>query len=87
MIIGIFTHFFALETTLAERQFFCALAKLVGRCTNPYYTMHNAIQATPAHPQHASGSLEGQRYLERESKKSHGALFGLPVCIHAISCK
>ncbi|KZS86755.1 hexokinase [Sistotremastrum niveocremeum HHB9708] len=31
MIIGIFTHFFALETTLAERQFFKALAKLVGR--------------------------------------------------------
>ncbi|KAI0039975.1 hexokinase [Auriscalpium vulgare] len=31
MIIGIFTHFFALETTLAERQFFRALAKLVGR--------------------------------------------------------
>ncbi|KAI9447230.1 hypothetical protein F5148DRAFT_1371289 [Russula earlei] len=29
--IGIFTHFFALETTLAERQFFRALAKLVGR--------------------------------------------------------
>ncbi|KAI0298406.1 hexokinase [Multifurca ochricompacta] len=26
-----FTHFFALETTLAERQFFRALAKLVGR--------------------------------------------------------
>ncbi|KAJ7188415.1 hexokinase [Mycena filopes] len=31
MIIGIFTHFFALETTLAERQFFKALAKLIGR--------------------------------------------------------
>ncbi|KAI0055370.1 hexokinase [Artomyces pyxidatus] len=31
MIIGIFTHFFALETTLAERQFFRALAKHVGR--------------------------------------------------------
>ena len=31
MIIGIFNHFFALETTLAERQFFRALAKLVGR--------------------------------------------------------
>lgn len=31
MIIGIFTHFFAVETTLAERQFFRALAKLVGR--------------------------------------------------------
>lgn len=31
MIIGIFTHFFAVETTLAERQFFKALAKLVGR--------------------------------------------------------
>lgn len=31
MIIGIFSHFFALETTLAERQFFRALAKLVGR--------------------------------------------------------
>ena len=31
MIIGIFTHFFALETTLAERQFFRALARLVGR--------------------------------------------------------
>jgi hexokinase len=31
MIIDIFTHFFALETMLAERQFFCALAKLVGR--------------------------------------------------------
>ena len=31
MIIGIFTHFFALETTLAERQFFRALAKLIGR--------------------------------------------------------
>ncbi|KAF8188804.1 hypothetical protein K438DRAFT_1764063 [Mycena galopus ATCC 62051] len=30
MGIGIFTHF-ALETTLAERQFFCALAKLIGR--------------------------------------------------------
>ena len=32
MIIGIFTHFFALETTLAERRFFRALAKLVGCC-------------------------------------------------------
>ena len=31
MIIGIFNYFFALETTLAERQFFRALAKLVGR--------------------------------------------------------
>jgi hexokinase len=31
MIIGIFSHFFALETTLAERQFFRALAKLIGR--------------------------------------------------------
>lgn len=31
MIIGIFTHFFALETTLAERQFFRALARLIGR--------------------------------------------------------
>jgi len=31
MIIGIFTHFFALETTLAERQFFRALAKLIGK--------------------------------------------------------
>ncbi|KIK55488.1 hypothetical protein GYMLUDRAFT_47692 [Collybiopsis luxurians FD-317 M1] len=31
MIIGIFTHFFAVETTLAERQFFRALAMLIGR--------------------------------------------------------
>ncbi|KIY69002.1 hexokinase [Cylindrobasidium torrendii FP15055 ss-10] len=31
MIIGIFSHFFALDTTLAERQFFKALAKLIGR--------------------------------------------------------
>lgn len=31
MIIGIFSHFFALETTLAERQFFRALAKLIGK--------------------------------------------------------
>ncbi|EIN14725.1 hypothetical protein PUNSTDRAFT_81279 [Punctularia strigosozonata HHB-11173 SS5] len=31
MIIGVFSHFFALETTLAERQFFRALAKLIGR--------------------------------------------------------
>lgn len=31
MVIGIFTHFFAVETTLAERQFFRALAKLIGR--------------------------------------------------------
>jgi hexokinase len=31
MIIGIFSHFFAVETTLAERQFFRALAKLIGR--------------------------------------------------------
>ncbi|KAJ3475017.1 hypothetical protein NLI96_g12110 [Meripilus lineatus] len=31
MVIGIFTYFFALETTLAERQFFRALAKLVGK--------------------------------------------------------
>ncbi|KAF8743553.1 hypothetical protein AX14_002105 [Amanita brunnescens Koide BX004] len=31
MIIGIFTHFFAVETTLAERQFFRALAKLIGK--------------------------------------------------------
>lgn len=31
MIIGIFSHFFAIETTLAERQFFRALAKLIGR--------------------------------------------------------
>jgi hexokinase len=31
MAIGIFSHFFALETTLAERQFFRALAKLIGR--------------------------------------------------------
>lgn len=31
MVIGIFTYFFALETTLAERQFFRALARLVGK--------------------------------------------------------
>lgn len=31
MVIGIFSYFFAVETTLAERQFFRALAKLVGR--------------------------------------------------------
>lgn len=31
MIIGIFSHFFAVETTLAERQFFRALARLIGR--------------------------------------------------------
>lgn len=31
MIIGIFTHFFAVVTTLAERQFFRALARLIGR--------------------------------------------------------
>lgn len=31
MIIGIFSHFFAVETTLAERQFFRALARLVGK--------------------------------------------------------
>jgi hexokinase len=31
MIIGIFNYFFALETTLAERQFFRALAKLIGK--------------------------------------------------------
>ncbi|TDL19299.1 actin-like ATPase domain-containing protein [Rickenella mellea] len=31
MIISIFTHFFALGATLAERQFFRALARLVGR--------------------------------------------------------
>ena len=31
MIIGIFSHFFAVETTLAERQFFRALAKLIGQ--------------------------------------------------------
>jgi len=31
MVIGIFNHFFSLETTLAERQFFKALAKLVGK--------------------------------------------------------
>ncbi|KAF7968155.1 hypothetical protein HWV62_31734 [Athelia sp. TMB] len=31
MVIGIFTHFFAVETTLAERQFFRALARLIGR--------------------------------------------------------
>lgn len=31
MVIGIFTHFFSLETTLAERQFFRALARLIGR--------------------------------------------------------
>ncbi|KAJ7322826.1 hexokinase [Mycena albidolilacea] len=31
MVIGIFSHFFAVETTLAERQFFRALAKLIGR--------------------------------------------------------
>jgi hypothetical protein len=30
MIISIFTHFFALEMTLAGHRFFCALAKLVG---------------------------------------------------------
>ena len=30
-IIGIFTHFYQLETTLAERQFFRALARLIGR--------------------------------------------------------
>jgi hexokinase len=32
-IIGVFTPFFALETTLPERsrQSFCALAKLIGR--------------------------------------------------------
>ncbi|KZT50279.1 hypothetical protein CALCODRAFT_444837 [Calocera cornea HHB12733] len=29
-VVGIFTHFYGLETTLAERQFFRALAKLIG---------------------------------------------------------
>lgn len=31
MIIGIMSHFFALETTLAERQFLRAIARLIGR--------------------------------------------------------
>ena len=31
MTIGVFSYFFAVETTLAERQFFRALAKLIGR--------------------------------------------------------
>jgi len=31
MVVGIFTHFFAVETTFAERQFFKSLARLVGR--------------------------------------------------------
>lgn len=31
MCIGIFSHFFAIETTLPERQFFRALARLIGR--------------------------------------------------------
>jgi hexokinase len=31
MIVGVFTHFFGIETTLAERQFFRALARMVGR--------------------------------------------------------
>lgn len=30
-VIGIFTHFHQIETTLAERQFFRALARLIGR--------------------------------------------------------
>lgn len=30
-IIGVFTHFFGIETTLEERQFFRSLAKLIGR--------------------------------------------------------
>jgi len=30
-VVGIFTYFYGVETTLAERQFFRALAKLVGR--------------------------------------------------------
>jgi hexokinase len=30
-IVGIFSHFYALETTLEERQFFRALARLIGR--------------------------------------------------------
>lgn len=30
-IVGIFTYFYGLETTLAERQFFRAIARLVGR--------------------------------------------------------
>jgi len=30
-IIGIFNHFYALETTLEERRFFRALARLIGR--------------------------------------------------------
>jgi hexokinase len=30
-IVGIFTHYYALSTTLAERQFFRALARLIGR--------------------------------------------------------
>lgn len=30
-IVGIFTHFYQLETTLAERQFFRALARLISR--------------------------------------------------------
>ena len=29
MIIGIFTYFFAVDTTLAERKFFRSLAKLI----------------------------------------------------------
>ena len=40
----------------------------INSCAHPYYTTHNVIQATPMHPQRASGSLEGQRYLERERK-------------------
>jgi hexokinase len=31
MIIGVFSYFFGIETTLEERQFFRSLAKLIGR--------------------------------------------------------
>jgi len=30
-IVGIFTHFYNIDTTLAERQFFRALSRLIGR--------------------------------------------------------
>jgi len=74
MIIGIFTHFFALKTTLAECQFFHALAKLVGHHTARLSSCGIAAIVTK------------MGYLDAGcSVGADGSLYNVPLCAFCLS--
>ena len=69
MIIGIFSHFFAVETTLAERQFFRALAKLIGE-----YLLSN--------PNHIAGPSTPSLVADASCRPSRCTSLRLRYCLH-----